>query len=125
MNLRAARTHYLAGNRVSREAKVMGKAKFSLGQIVHHRLFDYRGVVFDIDFRYQGSEEWYEAVARSRPPKDQPWYHVLVDNAEHETYVAERNLESSGTQAPVRHPCIELYFSGMENGAYVPLIRKN
>ena len=103
----------------------MGKAKFSLGQIVHHRLFDYRGVVFDIDFQYQGSEEWYSKVARSRPPRNQPWYHVLVDNAEHETYVAERNLESSEIGGPVRHPCVELYFSRIENGFYVPLIRKN
>ncbi len=103
----------------------MAKAKFSLGQIVHHRLFDYRGVIFDIDFEYQGSEEWYNTVARSRPPKNQPWYHVLVDNAEHETYVAERNLESSEIGEPIRHPCVALYFSRIEDGIYVSLMRKN
>lgn len=103
----------------------MGKAKFSLGQIVHHRLFDYRGVIFDIDFQYQGSEEWYSKVASSRPPRNQPWYHVLVDNADHETYVAERNLESSGFEGPIHHPCVNMYFSRIENGLYVPLIRKN
>ena len=103
----------------------MGKAKFSLGQIVHHRLFDYRGVIFDIDFQYQGSEEWYQKVARSRPPRNQPWYHVLVDHADHETYVAERNLESSGFEGPIHHPSVNLYFSRIEDGLYVPLIRKN
>lgn len=103
----------------------MGNAKFSLGQIVHHRLFDYRGIVFDIDFQFQGSEEWYDRVARSRPPKDQPWYYVLVDNADHETYVAERNLESSGITEPIRHPGIDFFFARLESGVYVPLIRKN
>ncbi|MGH8550207.1 MAG: heat shock protein HspQ [Methylococcales bacterium] len=103
----------------------MGIAKFSIGQIVHHRRFDYRGVIFDIDFQYQGSQEWYNAVARSRPPKDQPWYRVLVDSAEQETHVAEHNLESSGIEEPICHPCAALYFSRMENSVYVPLIRKN
>lgn len=103
----------------------MGRAKFSLGQIVHHRLFDYRGVIFDIDIHFQGSEEWYDAVAQSRPPKDQPWYRLLVDNADHETYVAERNLESSEFADPVRHPGVDLYFSRIENGVYVPLMKKN
>ncbi|MGR9107867.1 MAG: heat shock protein HspQ [Gammaproteobacteria bacterium] len=104
---------------------MVGKAKFTLGQIVHHRLFDYRGVIFDIDFQYEGSDEWYDTIARSRPPKDQPWYHVLVDNADHETYVAERNLESSENAEPIRHPCVALYFSGIKNGLYVPMLRKN
>jgi len=60
-------------------------AQFSIGDLVHHKLFDYRGVVFDVDPRLMLSEEWYEAVARSRPPKDQPWYRVLVHDAIHET----------------------------------------
>jgi heat shock protein HspQ len=54
------------------------QAKFSIGQLVHHRLFDYRGVIVDVDAVFLGSEEWYEQVAKSKPPKDQPWYHVLV-----------------------------------------------
>ena len=57
-------------------------AKFFVGQIVHHKKFDYRGVVFDVDATFQGTGEWYELVARSRPPKHMPWYHVLVDGAE-------------------------------------------
>jgi heat shock protein HspQ len=106
-------------------ASTLGEAKFSIGEIVHHRIFDYRGVIFDIDFRYQGGEEWCGGVARSWPPKDQPWYHVLVDNAEHEAYVAERNLESGRIGEPICHPGVGLYFSRMENGVYIPLIRKN
>ena len=64
---------------------MQAKAKFAIGELIHHRLFDYRGVVFDVDPDFQGTEEWYTRVARSRPPKDQPWYHVLVDGAEHTT----------------------------------------
>ncbi len=102
-----------------------GVAKLRIGQIVHHRLFDYRGVVFDVDPRFMGSEDWYEAVARSRPPKDQPWYHVLVDDAEHTTYVAERNLEADESVEPVRHPAVSDYFEGFEGGAYIARRRAN
>ena len=69
-------------------------AKFSVGALIHHLLFDYRGVVFDVDPEFQGSEDWYAQMARSRPPRDEPWYHVLVHNATHTTYVAERNLDT-------------------------------
>lgn len=92
---------------------------FSIGDLVHHKLFDYRGVVVDVDPQMMLSDEWYEAVARSRPPKDKPWYRVLVHNASHETYVAERNLEPDTSAAPVRHPLIESYFRGFSDGRYV------
>lgn len=94
------------------------KAKFFIGQIVHHRLFDYRGVVFDIDPCFEGTEDWYREVARSRPPKDQPWYHVLVDEAEHTTYVAERNLEADDTGEPISHPYLHRLFSALDDGRY-------
>ena len=80
------------------------EARFRVGQPIHHRLFDYRGVVIDVDPSFQGSEEWYQAMARSRPPKDKPWYHVLVHDAGHRTYVAERNLEPDLSGAPIEHP---------------------
>ena len=66
-------------------------ASFSIGQIVQHRLFGYRGLIYDVDPTFQLTDEWYEQVARSRPPKDAPWYHVLPDGAQHMTYVAERS----------------------------------
>ncbi len=95
------------------------QASFHLGQPVHHRLFDYRGVVVDADAAFQGSDAWYEAMARSRPPKDRPWYHVLVHDAEHMTYVAERNLEPDLTGAPIRHPDLSRYFDERRDGLYL------
>ena len=92
--------------------------KFFVGQIVHHNRFDYRGVVVDVDASFQGSEAWYDQVARSRPPKDQPWYRVLVDGGEHETYVAERHLEVDDKQQPVSHPLIDDQFVSYEDGVY-------
>lgn len=96
-------------------------AKFAVGQLVHHKLFDYRGVVVDVDPHFLGSETWYSDMAKSRPPKDRPWYHVLVDGSAHQTYVAERNLEADDTDAPVRHPAVGEHFSGQgADGAYHP-----
>ena len=94
-------------------------AHFSIGDLVHHKLFDYRGVVVDVDPRMMLSDEWYEAVARTRPPKDQPWYRVLVHDATHETYVAERNLEPDTSNEPIRHPSVNSIFSNFSNGHYV------
>jgi len=93
-------------------------AKFSIGQVVYHQKFDYRGVIVDVDATFQGTDEWYEQVARSRPPKGKPWYHVLVDNAEHMTYVAERHLEASSNSEPVNHPAIKAYFEDFQDGRY-------
>ena len=92
--------------------------KFSVGDLVHHRRFDYRGVIVDVDRNFQGTEEWYEAVARSRPPKDRPWYHVLVHGKTHSTYVAERNLEPDESVEPINHPMLEYFFCKFENGMY-------
>ena len=92
--------------------------KFFVLQIVHHNRFNYRGVVIDVDADFQGSEAWYEQVARSRPPKDQPWYRVLVDGGEHETYVAERHLDVAPDRTPIYHPQLKDVFSGYEDGAY-------
>ncbi|MDH5648030.1 MAG: heat shock protein HspQ [Gammaproteobacteria bacterium] len=95
------------------------RAKYSVGDVVHHRLFNYRGVIADVDPTFQLTEEWYESIARSRPPKNRPWYHVLVHETGGMTYVAERNLETDDSDAPVCHPLIGHYFSRFENGHYV------
>lgn len=97
----------------------MKQAKFSIGQRIIHRLFDYRGVIIDVDADFQGSDEWYENVAKSRPPKDQPWYHVLVHDSDTETYVAERNLMSDDSDEPVVHPLINEYFDEFRQGIYL------
>ena len=101
------------------------RTRFAVGDLIHHRLFDYRGVIADVDPTFQGTEEWYEAVARSRPPKDRPWYHVLVHGAAHTTYVAERNLEPDESADPIVHPMVEQFFSRFEDGRYLNDRRTN
>jgi len=107
------------------EEAVTTNAQFSIGDLVQHKLFDYRGVVVDVDPCLMLSDEWYETVARSRPPKDQPWYRVLVHDSTHDTYVAERNLEPDTSVAPVRHPLIETCFLSFSDGHYLPAGRMN
>lgn len=98
----------------------MQRAKFSIGQIIRHKLFNYRGVIFNVDDSMQLSEEWYAQVAKSRPPKDEPWYHVMVDNQMHTTYVAEQNiLPEEADMSPVSHPLIDEYFSAQQDGRYI------
>jgi heat shock protein HspQ len=94
-------------------------AKYSVGELIHHRLFDYRGVIVDVDRNFQSTDEWYEAVARSRPPKNKPWYHVLVHGHNQATYVAEQNLESDTALTPIKHPLLEQFFSEFEQGKYI------
>jgi heat shock protein HspQ len=94
-------------------------ARFYVGQLVRHKLFDYRGVVFNVDGVFSGDDEWYEQVARSRPPKDEPWYHVLPSGERHTTYVAERNLEPDDSTAAIEHPLVATLFGGMTADGYV------
>ena len=101
------------------------EAKFQVGQIVYHKLFDYIGVIFDIDPIFQGTDEWYEHVARSRPPKDKPWYHVLVHDAAHTTYVAEQNLKPVETPQRIMHPFVEQLFSEFDGEQYTLRQRTN
>ncbi len=93
-------------------------ALFFPGQVVLHRLFDYRGVVLDVDPVFQGTDAWYEAMARSRPPRNRPWYNVLVHEMGHRTYVAEQNLEADDSGQPVRHPDLGSRFHGFEDGRH-------
>ena len=97
----------------------IAQARFHVGELIHHRRFDYRGVIVDVDATFQGTEEWYREMARSRPPKDRPWYHVLVHDAGIETYVAERNLEPDTEKTPVNHPDVSTFFSEFRDGTYV------
>ena len=71
------------------------------------------------------TDEWYDQMARSRPPKDEPWYHVLVDGAVHTTYVAQRNLEGDATDDPIRHTELDDYFSGRQDALYARRARAN
>jgi heat shock protein HspQ len=94
-------------------------AKFFIGQVIVHRLFSYRGVIVDVDPVFSGTEEWYQTMARTRPPRDKPWYRVLVDGADHETYVAERNLMADSSGEPISHPLLNDCFDRFENGIYI------
>lgn len=98
----------------------MSRARFSVGQIVQHRFFGYRGVIVDVDATFQGRDDWYKARARTRPPKNRPWYHVLVHDASHMTYVAERNMEPDLSGEPIDHPATRLYFDELREGHYIP-----
>ena len=96
-------------------------AKYRVGQIVRHRFFPFRGVVFDVDPVFSNTEDWYRAIPEEiRPSKDQPFYHLLAENAETEyiAYVSEQNLLADNTGEPVGHPHTALLFAGFENGHY-------
>jgi heat shock protein HspQ len=108
------------------EAAVMGTVTrfrdrvFSVGDVIVHRRFGYRGVIVAVDATFQLSEAWYRTVARSQPPKDQPWYHVLVDGSTSSTYVAERHLDHDDSGEPVDHPMIDDLFCEFMHGKYLP-----
>lgn len=92
--------------------------KLKIGQVIHHSLFDYAGVIFRADETFRGSDTWYEQVALTRPPKDQPWYQVLVHRSVQTTYVAERNLKIEETRFEIEHPLMYFLFDHLENGIY-------
>jgi len=99
-------------------------AKFRLGQVVKHRIFPFRGVIFDVDPEFSNTEEWYEAIPEDiRPAKDQPFYHLLAENAEayYVAYVSEQNLVSDDSGDPVEHPQVGEVFAELRDGAYVGL----
>ena len=97
------------------------QARFAIGEVVRHRLFDFRGVIFDVDPEFTNSEEWYEAIPETlRPRKDQPFYHLLAENAEatYIAYVSQQNLVPDDTDEPVDHPAIATMFDRLEDGRY-------
>ena len=99
----------------------MREAKFSLGQVVRHKLFPFRGVVFDVDPEFSNTEEWLNAIPEPvRPNRDQPFYHLFAENAEstYVAYVSEQNLMADDSGEPVEHPQIELLFDETDEGGY-------
>ncbi|MEO5375239.1 MAG: heat shock protein HspQ [Alphaproteobacteria bacterium] len=100
-------------------------ALFRIGQVVHHRLYDYRGVIVDADPSFRLTEAWYEANAKSSPPKDKPWYYVLVHGTVHRTYVPEVNLEPDMAGDPINHPDLNQFFDEQCDDGYVSRRRGN
>jgi heat shock protein HspQ len=99
----------------------MREAKFSIGQVVRHRLFPFRGVVFDVDPEFSNTEEWLEAIPEPvRPDRNQPFYHLLAENSDshYVAYVSEQNLVADESGEPVEHPQIELLFDETDEGSY-------
>tara|TARA_Y100001970_G_scaffold270876_1_gene365366 strand:+ start:3691 stop:4011 length:321 start_codon:yes stop_codon:yes gene_type:complete len=97
------------------------KAKFSIGEIVKHRHFNFRGVIYDVDFEFNNSEEWYQSIPKDvRPKKDQPFYHLLAENNEitYEAYVSEQNLIADSSGEPIRHPLVNEVFSEKRGSGY-------
>ena len=97
------------------------QARFGIGDVVRHRLFDFRGVVFDIDPVFANSDEWYESIPEAiRPRREQPFYHLLAENDEssYVAYVSQQNLLGDGEGGPVDHPQIAEMFDRFENGRY-------
>jgi heat shock protein HspQ len=102
----------------------MALARFAVGDVVRHKFYPFRGVVFDIDPVFANTDEWWLSIPEQmRPKKNQPFYHLLAENAETEyiAYVSEQNLVADTTGVPVRHPQVSDYFVEDENGRYRPV----
>jgi heat shock protein HspQ len=96
-------------------------ARFTIGDVVRHRMFDFRGVIFDIDPVFANTDEWYESIPEDlRPSKDQPFYHLLAENGEssYVAYVSQQNLLHDDSEEPVDHPAIDGLFTGFADGRY-------
>jgi len=97
-------------------------AKFQLGQVVKHRVYQFRGVIFDVDPEFNNTDEWYDSIPESvRPIKEQPFYHLLAENEDTQyiAYVSEQNLIPDHSGDPVQHPQVSELFALNELGEYV------
>lgn len=102
-------------------APLIERARFAPGDIVRHRMFDFRGVVFDVDPVFSNSDEWYEAIPEAiRPAKEQPFYHLMAesDDSSYIAYVSQQNLVADGEAGPVDHPQLAAMFDGLDRGRY-------
>lgn len=108
-----------AGRRI--EAPRHAHARFGIGDVVRHKHFDFRGVVYDIDPVFANTEEWYEAIPQEiRPARDQPYYHLLAENGEsaYVAYVSQQNLIGDADGGPVEHPSVSQLFEDFAGGRY-------
>ncbi len=99
----------------------MPLARFAIGDVVRHKIFDFRGIIFDVDPEFSNSEEWYQAIPEAlRPSKEQPFYHLLAENSEssYVAYVSQQNLVVDDSDDPIEHPAIATMFDRVEDGRY-------
>jgi heat shock protein HspQ len=97
------------------------RARFGIGDVVRHKMFDFRGVIFDVDPSFANSDEWYEAIPEElRPSKEQPFYHLLAENMESSyiAYVSQQNLVPDDSDEPIDHPAIATMFEVTDAGRY-------
>ena len=102
-------------------ARNIPTARFGIGEVVRHKMFDFRGIIFDVDPVFANSDEWYEAIPEAlRPSKEQPFYHLLAENTEssYVAYVSQQNLVPDDSDEPVEHPAIATMFVSLEDGRY-------
>ena len=102
-------------------APAISHARFAIGDVVRHRMFDFRGVVFDVDPVFSNTDEWYDSIPEGiRPDRDQPFYHLLAENMEQSyvAYVSQQNLMADDSDEPVDHPAIAGLFNGYADGRY-------
>ena len=116
-----ARTDNMSVGKVAMTAPDVRLAKFAIGDVVKHRVFNFRGVIFDVDPTFANTEEWWLSIPEHiRPRKDQPFYHLFAENAETEyvAYVSEQNLLPDNSGEPVRHPQVDEIFVRTDAGDY-------
>lgn len=109
-------------NAADAAAPLRSEARFAVGDVVRHRLFPFRGVVFDVDPEFANTEEWWESIPEAvRPEREQPFYHLLAENDENSyvAYVSQQNLEHDDTELPIHHPAIAQLFNAFEHGRYI------
>ena len=103
------------------ESPPVAHARFAIGEVVRHRMFDFRGVIFDIDPVFANSEDWYNAIpAEVRPHRDQPFYHLLAENGDssYVAYVSQQNLLGDAEAGPIDHPSVAEMFEDFAEGKY-------
>ena len=104
--------------------QMLRTAKFQIGQVVRHRVYPFRGIIFDVDPTFSNSDQWYESIPIDiRPHKDQPFYHLYAENEQtvYEAYVSEQNLLVDDSLVPLRHPSIAVDFIRADTGEYTPV----
>jgi heat shock protein HspQ len=97
------------------------RARFAIGDVVKHKLYDFRGVIFDIDPVFANSEEWYESIPKEfRPSREQPFYHLLAENGDssYVAYVSQQNLQGDAEGGPVDHPSVDQLFDDFDGDRY-------
>ena len=99
-------------------ARAHPRPQFRIGQLVKHRRYHYRGVIVDYDDFCQAPEQWYQSN-RTRPDRNQPWYHVLVHDSDTITYAAQTSLQADNSEEPIEHPLVEVFFSEFTGDCYV------